>query len=168
AFSRFGVMFFESAVRALRNVHGALVSGGKVCLIVWRNLADNPAWGSAKTVVREFLPPPGPSAQTCGPGPFSWADEQTDREMLAAAGFRQVELFERLDLDVCMGRTVEEAVDYQLLVGPSGEIVREAGEEGKRRLPEVRASLGEMLRRHAREDGVYMATSTWIIMARKD
>jgi SAM-dependent methyltransferase len=167
AFARFGVMFFESAVRALRNVHRALVPGGKVCLIVWRSLADNPAWGAAKTVMREYLPPPGPNAQTCGPGPFSWADEETDRRMLAAAGFTAVELFQRNDLDICIGRTVDEAIDYQILVGPSGEIVREAGEEGRRRLPEIRARLAEMLRPHVRDDGVYLPSSTWLIMARK-
>ncbi len=167
AYARFGVMFFESAVRALRNVHRALVPGGKVCLIVWRSLAENPAWGAAKKVVLEFLPPPGASAATCGPGPFSWADEETDRGMLAAAGFHDVVLFERNDLDMCVGRTVDEAIDYQLLVGPSGEIVREAGEEGKRRLPEIRAKLEEMMRPHVREDGVYLPSSTWRIMAKK-
>jgi SAM-dependent methyltransferase len=167
AFARFGVMFFESAVRALRNVHRALVPGGKVCLIVWRSLADNPAWAATKAVVSEYLLPPGPSAQTCGPGPFSWADEETDRGMLAAAGFSAVDLFQRNDLDMCIGRTVDEAIDYQILVGPSGEIVREAGEEGRRRLPEIRARLAEMLRPHARDDGVYLPSSTWLIMARK-
>jgi SAM-dependent methyltransferase len=167
AFARFGVMFFESAVRALRNVHRALVPGGKVCLIVWRSLADNPAWGAAKEVVREYLPPPGPNAQTCGPGPFSWADEETDRNMLAAGGFKHVDLFARNDLDMCIGRTVEEAIDYQILVGPSGEIVREAGEEGRRRLPEIRAKLAELLLPHLRDGGVYLPSSTWLIMARK-
>lgn len=168
AFARFGVMFFESAVRALRNVHRALRPGGKVCLIVWRTLADNPAWGAAKTVVAEYLPPPPEDAQTCGPGPFSWADEETDREMLRAAGFTRVELFEQIDADLCVGRTVEEAIDFQILVGPSGEIIREAGEEGQRRLPEIRARLTEMLRDRARcEEGVFLPSSTWMITARR-
>jgi ubiquinone/menaquinone biosynthesis C-methylase UbiE len=166
-FARFGVMFFESAVRALRNANRALKPGGKVCLIVWRRLADNPAWGAAKAVVLDYLPPPGESAQTCGPGPFSWADEETDRQMLAAAGFPTIELFERVDADVCIGRTVEEAIDYQILVGPSGEIIREAGEDGQRRLPEIREKLATLMRSHARNDGVYMASSTWVIIARK-
>jgi SAM-dependent methyltransferase len=160
-------MFFESAVRALRNANRALKPGGKVCLIVWRRLADNPAWGAAKTVVLDHLPPPGEGAQTCGPGPFSWADEETDRQMLAAAGFPTIELFERLDADFCIGRTVEEAIDYQILVGPSGEIIREAGEEGQRRLPEIRERLATLMRAHARDNGVYMASSTWMIVARK-
>jgi ubiquinone/menaquinone biosynthesis C-methylase UbiE len=166
-FARFGVMFFESAVRALRNAHRALKPGGKVCLIVWRRLADNPAWGAAKKIVLEYLPPPGDSAQTCGPGPFSWADEETDRNMLEAAGFRDVELFERIDADICVGRTVEEAVEYQILVGPSGEIVREAGEEGQRRLPEIRSALSKLMQANLREGGVFLPSSTWAIVARK-
>jgi len=117
--------------------------------------------------VLEYLPPPGDSAQTCGPGPFSWADEETDREMLAAAGFPGVDLFERVDVDICVGRTVEEAIDYQILVGPSGEIVREAGEEGQRRLPEIREKLATLMRANLRADGVYLPSSTWIIVARK-
>ena len=166
-FARFGVMFFESAVRALRNAHRALQPGGKVCLIVWRRLADNPAWGAAKKIVLEYLPPPGESAQTCGPGPFAWADEETDRNMLAAAGFSDVAMFERIDADICVGRTVEEAIEYQILVGPSGEIVREAGEEGQRRLPEIRRALAELMQANLRENGVYLPSSTWAIVARK-
>jgi len=86
-YSRFGVMFFQSAVRALRNANRALKPGGKVCLIVWRSLAENPCWGAAKEVVLRHLPPPGEAASTCGPGPFSMAGEETDRAMLEAAGF---------------------------------------------------------------------------------
>ena len=93
AYSRFGVMFFQSAVRALRNANRALKPGGKVCLIVWRSLADNPCWGAAKEVALRHLPPPGDGASTCGPGPFSMAGEDTDRAMLEAAGFPEVEVF---------------------------------------------------------------------------
>jgi ubiquinone/menaquinone biosynthesis C-methylase UbiE len=168
AYARFGVMFFESSVRALRNVHRALVPGGTLALLVWRSLADNPAWGAAKQVVREFLPPPGDNAQTCGPGPFSWADEATDREMLKAAGFDSVQRFERIDADICVGTSLEEAIDYQMLVGPSGEIVREAGELGQRLLPEIRAGLRALLKPSLREGGVFLPSSTWFIVARKD
>jgi len=167
AFSRFGIMFVESSVRALRNVKRALKPGGRVCLIVWRNLADNPGWGAAKKIVLEFLPPPGPQAQSCGPGPFAWADEETDRNMLEAAGFSNIEMFDRIDADMCVGRTVEEAIDYQILVGPSGEIVREAGEEGQRRLPEIREALAKLMQANLRENGVWLPSSTWAIMARK-
>lgn len=167
AYSRFGVMFFQSAVRALRNANRALKPGGKVCLIVWRSLADNPCWGAAKQVALRHLPPPGDGAATCGPGPFSMASEETDRAMLQAAGFSKIELFKQIDADVCIGRDIEEAIDYQLLVGPSGEIVREAGDLGQRKLPALREDLRALMTPYLRDDGVWMPSSTWAIMARK-
>jgi len=166
-YSRFGVMFFQSAVRALRNANRALKPGGTLCLIVWRSLADNPCWGAAKEVVLRHLPPPGEAASTCGPGPFSMAGEETDRAMLEAAGFSKVEVFKRIDADVCVGNDLEQAIDYQILVGPSGEIVREAGEEGQRKLPMIRRDLAELMTPYLHDDGVFMPSSTWAIMARK-
>ncbi len=166
-YSRFGVMFFQSAVRALRNANRALKPGGKVCLIVWRSLAENPCWGASKEVVLRHLPPPGEASSTCGPGPFSMAAEETDRAMLEAAGFSEVDVFKRIDADICVGTDLEEAVDYQILVGPSGEIVREAGAEGQRKLPEIRRDLRELMEPYQRADGVFMPSSTWAIMARK-
>ncbi len=167
AFSRFGVMFFESAVSAMRQAHRALRPGGRLYLVVWRSLADNPAWRVAKEVALSYLPPPGDGASTCGPGPFSMASEETDRLMLKAAGFSQVDRFERIDVDMCIGRDIEEAIDYQILVGPSGEIIREAGPEGQARLPEIRRELEVIFREHLRTDGVYMPSSSWAIAATK-
>ncbi len=58
AFSRFGVMFFASAVQAMRNTHRALKPGGKLYLIVWRSIQDNPCWNDAKQIALKHLPPP--------------------------------------------------------------------------------------------------------------
>jgi len=167
AFSRFGVMFFESAVAAMRNAHRALKPGGRLYLVVWRGLSRNPAWKVARDVALRYLPPPGNGAATCGPGPFSMGDEETDRLMLQAAGFTQVDCFDSIEIDMCVGRDVDEAIDYQILVGPSGEIIREAGEEGRARLPEIRRDLEEIFREHVRDDGVYMPSSSWAIAATK-
>lgn len=167
-FSRFGVMFFQSVVMAMRNAHKSLKPGGKLCMIVWRTIQDNPCWGAAKEVALKHLPPPGEDAKTCGPGPFSMADEETTRAMMKAAGFDQVDLFRRIDADICIGTSVDEAIDYQILVGPSGEIIREAGELGQEKLPEIRRELEALMKNHQRDDGgVYMPSSTWAIMAHK-
>lgn len=165
--SRFGVMFFQSAVAALRNCRKALKPGGKVCLIVWRNLSDNPCWKCGKDVALKYLPLPGEGKETCGPGPFSWGGEKTDRAMMEAAGFPELEVFRQIDADIFMGRDLEEAIDFQILVGPSGEIIREAGEQGQAALPQIRRDLAEYFAPYVRDDGVYLASSSWAIVARK-
>lgn len=53
------------------------------------------------------------------------------------------------------------------MVGPSGEIVREAGDEGQRQLPLIRQDLHDFMGRYLGEDGVYLPSGTWAIMATK-
>jgi ubiquinone/menaquinone biosynthesis C-methylase UbiE len=166
-YSRFGVMFFQNIVYALKNAYKTLKPGGKLCMIVWRTIDDNPCWSMAKEIASRHLPPPGENAQTCGPGPFSLADEETTRAMLQAAGFHNIELFKRNDADICIGTTMEEALDFQILVGPSGEIVREAAELGQEKLPQIRSDMMSSMKAYEREDGVYLPSSAWFIMARK-
>ncbi len=125
-FSRFGTMFFANPVAGLRNMRKALRPGGRMVHIVWRERADNPWLSMAKDVVLRFLPPPGADAQTCGPGPFSMSDETTVRQMMTAAGYDQID-FRRVDAPVLVGNDVEDAIGFQLAIGPVGEVCREAG-----------------------------------------
>jgi ubiquinone/menaquinone biosynthesis C-methylase UbiE len=167
AFSRFGMMFFASPVAAMRNIRTALVPGGTLMFITWRALDDNPWLAMPKSVVQRFLPPPGENAQTCGPGPFSMADPDVVRAQLAAAGFTDV-AFERIDGPVMIGRDLDQAIDFQLTIGPAGEIVREAGTQAEARRDEIRSALREALSNHVRDDDgrVWMASSSWTITAR--
>jgi SAM-dependent methyltransferase len=165
AFSRFGMMFFANPVAAMRNVRSALKPGGTLMFITWRALAENPFVGMPKTVVARFLPPPPENAQTCGPGPFSMADPDLVRAQLGAAGFVDAS-FERIDGPVMIGRDIEQAVEFQLALGPAGEIVREAGALAEARRDDIIAALRTELARHAREDGVWMDSSSWTIRAR--
>jgi ubiquinone/menaquinone biosynthesis C-methylase UbiE len=166
-YSRFGVMFFQNIVYALKNAHKTLKPGGKLCMIVWRTINDNPCWGMAKDIALKHLPPPSDNAQTCGPGPFSLADEETTRAMMNAAGFESIELFERNDALIPVGTSMQEAIDFQILVGPSGEIIREAAELGQEKLPHIIQDMKDSMKEHERADGVYLPSSTWFIMARK-
>ena len=165
AFSRFGMMFFANPVAAMRNVRTALKPGAELMFITWRTLDDNPWLGMPKAVVSRLLPPPGENAQTCGPGPFSMANPDVVRGQLNAAGFTDY-AFERIDGPVMIGRDVEQAVDFQLAIGPAGEIVREAGALAEARRDEIIAALRTELGRHARADGVWMDSSSWTIRAR--
>ena len=166
AFSRFGMMFFANPVAAMRNVRRALVPGGRAMFITWRTIDDNPWLGVPKATVLRFLPPPGEDAATCGPGPFAMANPDVVRAQLAAAGFGDA-TFERVDGPVMVGRDVEQAIDFQLMLGPAGEIVREARELADARRGEIDEALRAELGRYVASDGsVRMQSSSWTITAR--
>jgi ubiquinone/menaquinone biosynthesis C-methylase UbiE len=165
-FSRFGTMFFSSPVVALKNMRKALKPGGRITHIVWRERADNPWLGAAKDVVLRHLPPPGDDAQTCGPGPFSMADQDLVTAQMTAAGFADIS-FERVDAKVRMGDSIEDSIGFQLALGPAGEVVREAGDDlARQKEALIRADLTELLRPHVTDDGVWMDSSSWVISAR--
>ena len=163
-FSRFGMMFFASPVAAMRNVRKALKPGGTLMFITWRTLDDNPWFGVPKAIVSRFLPPPGENAQTCGPGPFSMANQATVTAQLKAAGFDDVS-FERIDGPVMVGKGVEQALQFQLALGPAGEIFREAGALAEERRGDIEAALREALAQHLHDGQVTMDSSSWTIRA---
>jgi ubiquinone/menaquinone biosynthesis C-methylase UbiE len=164
-FSRFGMMFFGNPVAAMRNIRRALKPGATLMFTVWRTLDDNPFMLIPKRVVLGFLPPPGENAQTCGPGPFSMASPSVFLAQLKAAGFDDVH-YERYDAKVMVGATVEQSMEFQLLLGPAGEIVREAGALAQKRKQEIEGALRAELARHLTDGGVMMDSSSWTITAR--
>jgi ubiquinone/menaquinone biosynthesis C-methylase UbiE len=72
AFSRFGTMFFSSPVAAMKNIRRACISGGTLCMVVWRKREDNEWLYVAQRVVRELIPEEKEKHDqpTCGPGPL--------------------------------------------------------------------------------------------------
>lgn len=165
-FSRFGMMFFENPVNAMRNIRSALRPGGELKFIVWRTIDDNPWLGLPKEVVLSFLPPPGDDARTCGPGPFSMANTEMVSKQLEIAGFEHIEV-ERIDGPVTVGDSVENAVGFQLALGPAGEVFREAGEEAERQRPEIEQALREALAPYEQNGEIVMPSSSWTFTARK-
>ena len=164
-FSRFGTMFFSNPVAALRNMRKALKPGGVVTHIVWRNRDDNPWLGMAKDIVLQFLPPPGEDGLSCGPGPFSMAGQEMVTGMMKSAGFVDIR-FERVDAPVLVGRTVEDAIGFQLAIGPAGEVFREAGEEAETKRSEIESALANAINKQKIEaDGIVMESSSWVISA---
>lgn len=165
AFSRFGTMFFASPVAALRNVRKALKPGGILLMVVWRTLEDNEWMGLAKRIALKHLPPPDDQAPSCGPGPFSMASPDVVREILEAAGYSDIH-FERHDTAVKVGRTIEDAIDFQLAMGPAGEIVREARELGDQQRPKIVEELRTLIAPFVTTEGVVMGSSSWAVSAK--
>jgi ubiquinone/menaquinone biosynthesis C-methylase UbiE len=164
-FSRFGTQFFENPVAGLRNMRSALRPGGLMTMIVWRARADNPWLTLSKEVVLRYLPPVKEDAATCGPGPFSMTDPDAVNRQLEIAGYADAR-FARIDAEVLVGRDLDEAVRFQLAIGPAGEVCREAGREATRQHDTVVAALKDALREFVQPDGVMMKSSSWMVTAR--
>ena len=165
-FSRFGMMFFQNPVIAMRNIRRALKPGGRLVFIVWRRLEDNPWLGLPKEIVLRHLPPPGEDALTCGPGPFSMASTDLVSAQLKAAGFDPQVTFTRNDGPVMVGNTTEDALQFQLALGPAGEVFREAGAEAEEKREDIEADLREALATYRTGNGeVVMQSSSWTVTA---
>lgn len=167
-FSRFGTMFFNLPGLALRNMRRALKPDGQLTMIVWRRREDNPWVHEAEVAVKQIIPVVSheeTEAVHCGPGPFSMAGPDMVSDMLRTAGFDRI-AFARYDTDVCIGRTLDDAVEFALALGPAGEIIRLAGDEGEKRKGRVVAALREILSAHQRGDGIWAGSSTWFVTAR--
>jgi SAM-dependent methyltransferase len=165
-FARFGTMFFQSPVDALRNLQHALTPGGRLNMLVWRDIADNDWLALPKQSAQAHLPPPPEKGQSCGPGPFSMADPDVVRAILNSAGFVNVEL-ERFDVPVTVGLTVPEAIDFQLAIGPAGELMREAGDLGVEKRALIAAELGSLNEKYRTHAGVVMNSSSWCVTAER-
>jgi hypothetical protein len=86
-------------------------------------------------------------------------------DMMKAAGFERIS-FERFDTDICIGRSLDEAIEFAMALGPAGEIIRLAGAEGERLKPQVVAASRKMLTAHQRKDGsVWAGSSSWFVRA---
>ena len=166
AFSRMGIMFFANPVQALRNVCQALSPGGKLCAVVWRRKLDNEWVSRAEEVVAQYLERPEESDQpTCGPGPFSMADADTVSEQLKIADFEKIS-FQRCDLPLKIGDDLDHAVEFNMALGPAGEVLRLWEDRIEEIKPKIAAELREALADLDGPDGVYAPASTWIISAR--
>jgi ubiquinone/menaquinone biosynthesis C-methylase UbiE len=165
-FARFGTMFFANPVAGLRNMRKALKPGGTMTHIVWRTRSDNPWLSMAREIVLRFLPPPGDDALSCGPGPFSMADEVMVARMMEIAGYSDI-TFRRVDAPVLVGKTVEDAVNFQLAIGPAGEVFREGGQQAETQRAQIEAALADAISFQKKDaGGIVMDSSSWVISAR--
>jgi ubiquinone/menaquinone biosynthesis C-methylase UbiE len=167
AFSRMGTMFFANPVAALRNVREALAPGGSLNMVVWRRKLDNECMHRAELVVAEYLEEPEDSeAPRCGPGPFSMANADTVSDVLIHAGFEHVRLT-RQDLPYRIGNDLDQAVAFNMALGPAAEVLRMWGDRVDEIRPTIAADLRETLSSYVRDDGAVVApASTWAITAR--
>ncbi len=161
-FSRFGLMFFDQPVAALRHLRAALRPGGRCAFVCWRAPRDNP-WAMAPLVAaRQALNINPPPADPLAPGPFAFADEDRLRGLMADAGFADIRI-QRFDAPVAMGPSAREAARHCLQTGPVSRLAHEVGAAQE---PLIRDAIERTLAQRAAADGsVSLVGSTWVVAA---
>jgi hypothetical protein len=91
------------------------------------------------------------------------ADEPTVRKMMEIAGYTDI-TFKRIDAPVLVGRSIEDAINFQLAIGPAGEVFREAGQVAEDKRGQIEAALAKAINAQKRDaDGIVMDSSSWVI-----
>jgi len=165
-FSRFGVMFFEDPAAAFRSLRAALRSGGRLGFVCWQALERNPWADRPLAAVRAVAPdqPLPPLLAPGRPGPFSFADPEHVRGVLSAAGLAQVSIEPREFVGPIGGaRTLDEAVDFVLAIGPTARFIAEAPAA---LAPALRAAVHAALAPFATAEGVRVPFRALVVSAR--
>lgn len=90
AMSQFGIMFFDDPVAAFANIRSHLVAGGRLAFACWRTPDLNP-WFVGRALSGFLEAPPSPPPGEWAAGPFSLADAELVRSVLADAGWHGIE-----------------------------------------------------------------------------
>ena len=157
--SRNGVMFFGDPVAAFANLARALKPGGRMVLLVWQPMSENPwftAFREAVAVGRELpMPPPD------GPGPFALGDPDRVRALLTAAGFGEPDLV-GIREPMYYGPDVARAERYVQAV--LGGLLTELDDAAR---AEAEAGLRTTLEEHLGPEGVTYPSAMWIVTAHR-
>jgi SAM-dependent methyltransferase len=164
AFSRFGVMFFLDPVAAFANVAAALRPGGRLSLIVWQPVQENP-WMSVPTLAAlgplgATWAPAGPGA----PGPFSLGDPDLVRSILGGAGFADVALDPFTSAAVIQADAADEELAELLQIGPMRTAWDEADDAARR---SAVAAVREAVEPYRDGDAYRLPGAVWVVTARR-
>ena len=115
--SRFGVMFFPDADKAMRNLHRLLKPGGRLDFAVWATAAENAQFLLTATIADHLeVERPAPGA----PGPLAFSDPSHVRTLLTNAGFSSIAI-ERWQGALCSGTPDMDAREVaERIIGASG------------------------------------------------
>ena len=125
--SRFGVMFFPDPPAAYAHLRTQLRPGGRLSAVVWQAPTENQWVITPLALVSEHieLPEPGPPG---GPGPFSMADPDGIRSLLASTGWSDIGIDE-VRVPMTVGDDAQGTAEFLLAMLPTGPVLDELGPE---------------------------------------
>jgi SAM-dependent methyltransferase len=160
AISRFGTMFFTEPRAAFANIGRALMRGGRLIMLVWRESEHN-EWATAIKRSLEIEETNG-SLPTF-PDAFSLADQSATSSLLIEAGFSGV-TFEEASEPVYYGPTISAALDWICsFANVKQALDRKSEGERRRTLDALRNAVGE----HESDTGIWFASRAWIVRSHK-
>lgn len=161
--SRFGSMFFAEPVPAFAHLRSLLRSGGRIDLAVWGPPPENPWMVEGMMVARRHIELPAPEPRA--PGPFAYEDRDYLREILAGAGFSQIEIAPATGLLPVggPGATPDEARQFALQGMAFGKALLDHPAAVR---AAVAAELLDLYGWHVRPgEGVMMGYKVWLVSA---
>ena len=163
AISDTGCMFFGDLEAAFTNIAVALRPGGRLALLVWRELQRNEWLTSIRAAIalgRELPVPPSDA-----PGhPFSLASSDRVRSVLGCAGFGSVTL-DAVDEPMVLGQDADDAFEFFGSSGLVSWLLEGVDDAGR---AEAMDNLRTLFKQAETADGVLLGTSAWLVRATKD
>ena len=161
--SRFGTMFFADPVAAFANIRSATRPGGRLAFVCWQPLAAQQWLLVPGAALAEHVPLPAGFGSGDGPGMWAFSDPDRPREILAAAGWRDIEITaEHASVLVGGGGSVEDAVEF-MRTGSMARMMLAGADAGTfdRAVASVRAAVAP----YADADGVRLGAGVWLVQA---
>jgi SAM-dependent methyltransferase len=161
--SRFGIMFFADPVAAFANIRSATRPAGRLVFVCWQPLSANQWLQVSGAALAEHVPVPVLESGDAGPGMFAFADPDRLREILAASGWRDIQITpERTKILVGGGGSLDSAVTFVRTGSMGRTALADAGADtADRAIASVRAALAP----YADADGVRLGAAVWLVQA---
>lgn len=161
--SRFGTMFFADPVAAFANIRSATRPAGRLAFVCWQPLAAQQWLLVPRAALAEHVPPPAGFGSGDGPGMFAFSDPDRPREILAAAGWRDIEITaQHASILVGGGGNIEDAVEF-MRTGSMGRMMLAGADAGT--FDCAVASVRTALAPYADAEGVRMGAGVWLVQA---
>ncbi len=160
--SRWGLMFMPEPQACLAAAYKALKQNGRIVLACWAAADKNPFVGVLIQTLGKYMDIPTPPLGT--PGIFAFDDPQRLQDALKTAGFRNIELEEKVInvIEVKDGQAYWDAMSD--LAAPVMALVRQLDESVR---SDYIAEVIEVANTFRKGDTLPMKGTTWIVSADK-
>lgn len=158
--SRFGVMFFDDAVRAFENLRRAAANDGVLRLIAWRSGAENSFMTAAEHAAAPLLPGL-PPRQENAPGQFGFANADRVHTILDESGWADIEV---RPIDIACTLPQRDLTRYVTRLGRVGLFLQDADEATRARVIETVLPAFDP---YVHGEDVRFTAACWMICARR-